>query len=308
MVPPADSSPCRGSLARAGVLRANWDCWDRCNLDCPFCFRSRADVLNTADAHRLLAALGYAGVTHMTFTGGDPSLRRDLDVLVGNARAQGMAVEVLTNAQHQPSAVRAALLRADLVGLSLDGGDAATHDGFRQRKGNFTRVLKLMDFLDEAGQPYVVRTVVSRANISGILPLVPILTSRRALVRWSLQQFSAVESGYENRDRYELPTEEFLDLCEDARRRLGSAGEKLSVLTDDGKVGLYLLVDPGGNLLARIENPPAGRLPTIGNLLNDHLVDLASRIVLDAARHAARYEDWMQHDGSGHSQRAHRRR
>ncbi|RKR87279.1 MoaA/NifB/PqqE/SkfB family radical SAM enzyme [Micromonospora pisi] len=294
----ADTSGCRGSLARAGVIRVNWDCWDLCNLDCPFCFRSRAGALGTSDAVRLLDCLSYAGIRHMTFTGGDPSLRSDLGQLVQHAQRLGMAVEVLTNAQHQPPTVRDALLLADLVGLSIDGASPDTHDGFRQRRGNFGRVFKLMDFLDSAGQPYVVRTVVSRANGAEAVALAPLLATRTALVRWSLQQFSAIEAGFDNRDQYELSTVDFFRICAEVRAELGPLDTKLSVLTDRGKVGLYLLVDPQGRALSRLEDPPDGRLPTVGDFLSDHLVDVSSRILFDAPRHAARYEGWMDLHGT----------
>jgi hypothetical protein len=36
---------CNNSLGRRGLKKAHWECWSECNLDCPFCFRTRGHLL-----------------------------------------------------------------------------------------------------------------------------------------------------------------------------------------------------------------------------------------------------------------------
>lgn len=287
------SELCQNAFGARGILRVNWDCWDNCNLGCPFCLRSRGAVLDTQKALQLIGSLAFGGVKHLTFTGGDPSLRRDLHILIDGAHGLDMQVEVLTNAQYQPEGVRSALLASDLVGLSLDGASSSHHDSFRCRRGNFARVCSLMNLLDEKHLPYVVRTVVSKVNFEEPERIALLLAPRPHLHRWSLQQFSPVEMGYQNRHLYEIAASDFADACERARQAFTGDTSKITVLSDEFKVGLYFLIDPQGRALSRVANAPNGHLPVIGDLLSDHLSAIASRLVFRRDRHALRYSGWF---------------
>ncbi|MGH3942215.1 MAG: radical SAM protein [Pseudonocardiaceae bacterium] len=284
---------CSASLRRIGVLRANWDCWEDCNLSCQFCFRSRGSTLDIGAAKTLLSAVAFGGVEHFTFTGGDPSLRPDLLKLVNFARSVGMRTEILTNAQYQPQRVRDALLASDLVGLSLDGSCPDVHDRFRSKPGNYARVIKLMNFLEDEGHLYVVRTVVARPNHGDIPRLTEVLAERPGLLRWSLQQFSAVEDGYRNRARYEISSTIFDSVCDVVKSKANNKGIQISCLSDETKIGLYFLIDPHGQVINRVGDPNNGVLPGVGSLLSSHLADLAERVKLDPRRHNERYGSWF---------------
>lgn len=282
-----------GAFSRRGIIRAHWDCWDRCNLDCPFCFRSRGAPLGTPDARRALQMLGRGGISQLALTGGDPSLRDDLAEIVASAHDLGMQVEVLTNAHRQSETVVEAVLSADLVGLSLDGSSAKRHDAFRARAGNFARVIALMDRLDASGRPYVVRTVIARTNSADVSAIGDVLRDRHGLVRWGLQQFSPVEQGLNVREEYELDAESFEQVCADVLERHGDALREITTLADDAKTGLYLILNPAGDVFGRQSNPVDGRHRTIGNILEGNLSALAAAVEFDPARHQARYSDWF---------------
>src|SRR5437868_1741508 len=63
---------------------------DRCNLRCAYCMPEpdyawlpRADILRFEEISRLVDAFTTLGVDKVRLTGGEPLMRRDLDVLVG---------------------------------------------------------------------------------------------------------------------------------------------------------------------------------------------------------------------------------
>ena len=107
-------------------------------------------------------AVRTGGAHGIVFAGGDPSIRPDICSLFEFARSIGLLVEVHTNAQCIRAEFLELLREADLVGLSLDGPDAETHDGFRGKPGNFDKVLTVLHQLSESGTPIVVRTVVAK--------------------------------------------------------------------------------------------------------------------------------------------------
>ncbi len=66
---------------------------ERCNLRCTYCmpeegvdFRSSDELLTTDEIQRLVHVLASAGVDKLRFTGGEPTLRKDLPELVAAAK------------------------------------------------------------------------------------------------------------------------------------------------------------------------------------------------------------------------------
>lgn len=216
-------SECQGSFARIGAHKVHWECWSDCNLNCPFCYRTRGTPLKTDHAEKLLAAIAASGVKTVVFAGGDPSLRRDIGYLLAYARELGLITEVHTNGQYAPERYRLALTGSDYVGLSLDGPIAELHDSFRGKPGNFKRVLDLFDFLEEAAIPMIVRTVVARPNYTRVADIGGLLARRRNLISWNLLEFSPVGSGYRNRLHYQLDRTQFNEAADKAIERFGES-------------------------------------------------------------------------------------
>lgn len=181
-----------------------WEVTTACGLACRHC-RATAmpepapGELSTPQALLVLDAVcGFGSpLPHIVFTGGDPLRRGDLDVLIAEAGARGIGVslapavtQLLTRermAQVQRAGVQA-------ISLSLDGSDAAHHDGVRGVAGNFDATVKALQDAAALGIPVQVNTLVAAQTVDD-LPAVYELLRHHALIRWSLFFLVSVGRG-----------------------------------------------------------------------------------------------------------------
>jgi MoaA/NifB/PqqE/SkfB family radical SAM enzyme len=279
-------SACQGSLRRHGIRKAHWECWSACNLPCAFCYRTTGRPLDTADAVSVVRALAAGEARAIVFAGGDPSLRPDLAEVVAEVLALGLAVQVQTNAQHVTRAFLDVLGRCEYVGLSIDGPDAVTHDGFRGTRGNFQHVVALLGQLEALSVPVSLRTVVSRRNYQLVPDIAPLVISHSNVICWKLLEFTAIGQGRANRDRYAIPRGIFEHTVLAARDRLGSEASLLEALRNVDKIGIYMMISPQGLVYGTTESAlmDGGRHHYIGSILSDHLDGLARSIPFSSHR------------------------
>ena len=71
----------------------------RCNLACAYCneFDDHSKPVPAADLLRRIDLLADLGTGIVTFSGGEPLLHPDLDLLIGRIRARGMIATLITN-------------------------------------------------------------------------------------------------------------------------------------------------------------------------------------------------------------------
>lgn len=158
----------------------------RCNLDCAFCDTTERHrpPQNELPPARWLAIVDEAadlGARHvMVLGGGEPTLAAATLPLMERAKARGLTGMLTTNGTRCPPETQARWIAMgwDEVHVSLDGADAATHDGLRGRGGTFRRVVSSVCQLrrrrDAAGAvlPRIaLHTVVTRRNV-GQLPAI----------------------------------------------------------------------------------------------------------------------------------------
>lgn len=124
-----------------------WDVTNACNLRCKHCYASAGeplkDELSTVEALDLIDKLAVMGVPILALSGGEPLVRRDILQLARHARKRGIYVAMATNGTMLTEARTQDLRGAgvEYLQISLDGADAATHDGFRGMPGSFDRTM-----------------------------------------------------------------------------------------------------------------------------------------------------------------------
>jgi radical SAM protein with 4Fe4S-binding SPASM domain len=172
-----------------------------CDLRCSHC---RADAQLRCDPNELTTSHARALIDQLTqfprppllvLTGGDPLKRSDVFDLVEYARLRGLSVAMTPSAT--PLVTRQALERLKQSGLhrlavSLDGADAATHDGFRRVAGSFGRTIQIVADARRIDLPVQINTTVSRHNVSQIDAIADLL-STLDIALWSV--FFLVPTG-----------------------------------------------------------------------------------------------------------------
>ena len=112
-----------------------------CNNDCTHCYNARPrnyPELSTSHWLTIIDRLWQIGIPHVVFTGGEPTLRDDLLILVAYAQATGMVTGLNTNGRRLADAgfvhelVEAGL---DHVQITLESHDPAIHDTMVMRHG-----------------------------------------------------------------------------------------------------------------------------------------------------------------------------
>ena len=144
----------------------------RCPLACPYCsnpmeLTRKERELDTAAWLGAFAQAAELGVLHLHLSGGEPLSRRDLEPLVGGARAAGLYTNLITSGIGLTERRLAALVEAGLdhVQLSLQGTDAAMADRIGGYRGGFERKMQAAGWIAAAGLPLTLNFVMHRQNM-----------------------------------------------------------------------------------------------------------------------------------------------
>lgn len=158
----------------SGIRRVEINLGWACNNDCVFCGeQERREHSREIGMFRIageqvkadLLRYRRAGYNHVTFLGGEPTIRKDILELVKLARMLGYRnVFLTTNGRRLGDReFLRALLKAGLtdVCVSVHGPDPATHDALTQRPGSFAQAEAALANLAAEGQSFHTSTVIT---------------------------------------------------------------------------------------------------------------------------------------------------
>ncbi|HEV3092786.1 MAG TPA: pyrroloquinoline quinone biosynthesis protein PqqE [Candidatus Cybelea sp.] len=239
----------------------------RCNLQCPYCYnpldyKTYGDELSTEQWRSVLVQAAELGVVQAHFSGGEPTLRRDLAELIAAAEGCGLYTNLITQGTFLDDAALDALLAAGLdhIQISIQAPDAALAD---EIAGTVVHERKL-DAVRRVAQRDVALTlncVLHRLNHDSIAEVIEY--ARVAGVR-RLELANVQFYGWAFRNRAALmPTREQVArgeaLVDAARARLRGEMEIVYVLPDyfgdfpkpcmNGWGRQFLTVTPNGRVL-----------------------------------------------------------
>ncbi|KAK3804585.1 MAG: hypothetical protein JOS17DRAFT_769518 [Linnemannia elongata] len=170
---------------------------EKCNLRCTYCMPAEGvdlspkdDILTTPEIIRLARLFVQEGVTKIRLTGGEPTVRKDINELVeqlGQLQPMGLKTIAMTSngialKRKLPSLVNSGM---NLLNLSLDTLDRFKFELMTRRKG-FERVMETIDDALALGiDPVKVNCVVMRGtNDKEVLDFVEFTRNKKVDIRF----------------------------------------------------------------------------------------------------------------------------
>ena len=237
---------------------------DRCNFRCPYCmpkdvfgrdfaFLSREELLSFEEIARLAQLFVRNGVRKVRLTGGEPLLRRDLELLVGQLAAiEGLDdIALTTNGSLLTREKAFALKAAGLtrVTISLDSLDDDVFRAMNDVDFPVARVLEAIDHAIEAGlRPLKIDVVVKRnMNGNGILDLARRFRGTDTIVRFIEYMDVGTTNGWRIDDV--VPGQEVLEtlsrewaLVPAGENYFGEVAERWQYADGAGEIGIITSV------------------------------------------------------------------
>jgi Fe-coproporphyrin III synthase len=162
-----------------------WNMTRRCNLKCVHCYAQAKDIefeneLSTEEGKALIDDLANYGSPVILFSGGEPTLRKDLPELAAYARENGLRAVISTNGTliDRDLAKRLKDVGLSYVGVSLDG-IRETNDRFRGMKGAFDAALRGLHNCQEEGIKVGLRFTINKQNVRDIPAIFDILEEEK---------------------------------------------------------------------------------------------------------------------------------
>jgi len=217
-----------------------WNMTQACNLRCVHCYaqatpESRSRELSTEEGKALLDDLARFGVPVVLFSGGEPLLRSDLEILAHHAVQRGMRAVISTNGTLITRERARALKDIGLsyVGVSLDGMEEV-NDRFRGKSGAFKAAMEGIAHCQEVGLKVGLRFTMNRMNSSQV-PRIFDLMEAQEIPRVCFYHLVYAGRGTRLREQGldHDQTRRLVDLIMDRTRELFSRGKPKEVLTVD---------------------------------------------------------------------------
>ncbi len=122
---------------------------NKCNLLCPHCFMNAGHPLEnelaTAEITEFLKNLRAFGINHVSFSGGEVTMRSDLLDLINCAYEAGLKIDILTNGvSWTAEMIDEVAPKVNAVQISVDGFSEEENSKVRG-KGSFDKALRTLD-------------------------------------------------------------------------------------------------------------------------------------------------------------------
>ena len=240
----------------------------RCPLQCPYCSNPLEFAgprfkreLSTEEWCRVFREAKGLGVLQLGLSGGEPTLRSDLEELVRAAHELGLYSSLITSAYRLTRDRLAALRQAGLdhVQISIQGADAELSDEIAGT-ASYRDKIAAYHYTRELGFPLTVNVVLHRRNLHQVEALIRLAESLGA-ERIELANTQFYGWAFHNRDAL-MPTKAQLEaawaVVQRERQRLGGRLEIVWVLPDyheqfpkpcmGGWGRAYMTVTPAGEV------------------------------------------------------------
>lgn len=274
-------------------ILAHFSVTNRCNMRCAYCsvrrLNERQADLDTTGCKKIIERLSQWGVFQIGFTGGEPSLRRDLPELIAYTVSLGNACNLTTNGWLLDERMVQAYRRAGLeqAQVSLDSHVPEVHDRLRGR-GSFARAVKAIKLMQANGIAVGVDCVVSRNNIGTIMDFITFLEHLKipglTLIKikqgdLELEKFKSLCPDYDEYSRLIDAVCRRKNINPEVTIDCGSVSNLQATLTDTEMEKLHAAGCPAGlNLISVSANGDlypcaalAAEKHVLGNILTDDL-------------------------------------
>ena len=217
-----------------------WNCTQRCNLRCVHCYARAQDKvyhgeLTTEESKVFIQDLSDFGVPVILFSGGEPTLRKDIIELATWAKQLGVRPVLSTNGTLITEQLAEAIAQVGFgeVGISIDGIGAA-NDQFRGQEGAFEAALSGIRRLKALEHRVSLRLTITRHNFRE-LPAIFDLVEREGIDRICFYHlaYAGRASDMQAEDVSHEETREVVDLIIDRTLDLHRRGLDKEVLTVD---------------------------------------------------------------------------
>ncbi len=241
----------------------------RCNLNCPYCYVafdhgiSPEEELSAEQIFSLIDQVAEAGCLFLTFTGGEPLLRKDFSEIYIYTLNKGIFPVVFTGGTLIDEKMAAFFQENPpyFVDITLHGVTAGTYERVSRVEGSFKKAMRAIKLLQEYEVALRLKSVISTLNRDevgeirkfvrdlGILYrfdtlLTPQLNGSLASLSYRLSPEEIVELDLEDEERWE----DFLDFACRYRGRTDSdllykcgGGLHSFCISSTGKLGLCVL-------------------------------------------------------------------
>ena len=156
----------------------------RCPLQCPYCsnpldLERAAGELPTAAWLDVLAQAADLGVLQLHLSGGEPTVRRDLEEIVAQAARVGLYSNLITSGVllTRERLEKLALVGLDHVQVSIQDADAANGDRIAHYAGAHTRKVAVAGWVRALGLPLTINAPIHRQNIDSLPTIIELAVS-----------------------------------------------------------------------------------------------------------------------------------
>src|SRR4029453_19284723 len=161
-----------------GPRRLSVELTNICNLHCSYCLRDEDALYHTPAnffSPELLKSIvrqarEAIGITHLTFTGGEPTLHPRFDEILTIAEANDLKVSFVTNGWNFEKIWPTLLAHRNAithVAFSLDGPTREKHDKWRS-DGSFVRLVRAFSRCFAADVPFLVKVGIRRDTLPNL--------------------------------------------------------------------------------------------------------------------------------------------
>ena len=146
-----------------------------CPLHCPYCsnpvqMTERKDECDTQTWKKVLTEAREMGAVQLGFSGGEPLLRKDLEILVAHASELGFYTNLITSGIGLTEKRIKALKEAGLdhIQLSFQAANADENDLIGNKRHSFEQKLAVAKLVKQYDYPMVLNFCLTRQNIDKI--------------------------------------------------------------------------------------------------------------------------------------------
>lgn len=258
---------------RSKPVLCNYYVTYRCNAKCSFCdiWEKPSPYITLQDVRQNLLDLKRLGVQVIDFTGGEPLLHRDIDLMLSLAHDMGFITTLTTNGLLYPKLAARLKGKVDMLHFSLDSADKTEHDTGRG-VACYDFVMESVEVAKQLGEKPDILFTVFKSNLHQLEEVYQkiILPNKLVLILNPAFEYNQVETGEQ------LTSQELDYLSAFGKRRQVYLNEGFIQLRRDGgnhvakpvckAASTTLVISPENELVLPCYHLGAKSFPIKGNL------------------------------------------